>query len=400
MNMPSINSRFKETKSIYQQRYSITHEDKSRHERIDRSRDNLIRSDRSKPRDISKNYKSKERYTAHKISKERIIDQVSQKNDTKLITYVLIYKNYFEYFKEHFYQLKEDLEDKVKDISDIKFDEKIPGFQDHALSLYAPTHRATVDAILIIAEYFFRELKKHYSNMTYVKLSILVPDNVISYIIGIHGRNLNEIRDKVGTKIEVYPSNELKELRQIEISGTPKIIAKAAEYLYEIVYKYINFKMPAKNIYKNYRKFEENYQRNKKYYHSDSSNRSNENHYIARKSNSTERDHSTTPKMDKADKESFEMKLKEGNPIKEEKSEDVKLSMNIILFEDSISIINKQQTNLWIDLENQYNCSISKKTENYNGKEASIITFTGTPEENSFALYELQNLFLKNLNSK
>ena len=77
--------------------------------------------------------------------------------------------------------------------------------------------------------------------MSYLKVSILIPDNVIGFIIGIEGKNINSIRDETGARIEVHPQNDSRKYRQIEIAGDPLSISKAAEKIYGITYKYVNF---------------------------------------------------------------------------------------------------------------------------------------------------------------
>ena len=52
------------------------------------------------------------------------------------------------------------------------------------------------------------------------------------------------------------------------------------------------------------------------------------------------------------------------------------------------------KNNLWIELETNYKCQISKRTEKLGDREVQIITFTGTPEQNSLALFNLQNILL------
>ena len=90
-------------------------------------------------------------------------------------------------------------------------------------------------------------------------------------------------------------------------------------------------------------------------------------------------------------KSDFAMKLKlqQNSPS----SQDIR-SLDIILSLESINILKQYKNNIWLELENTYHCSVSKKTERLNDKEISIITFTGTPEENSFALYHLQKILL------
>ena len=77
--------------------------------------------------------------------------------------------------------------------------------------------------------------------MSYLKVSILIPDNVIGFIIGIEGKNIKLIRNETGARIEVHPQNNSKKYRQIEIAGEPLSISKAAEKIYSITYKYFNF---------------------------------------------------------------------------------------------------------------------------------------------------------------
>ena len=90
-------------------------------------------------------------------------------------------------------------------------------------------------------------MKKLYPKMSFLKVSILIPDNVIGFIIGIEGKNINTIRDNTGTKIEVHKPNDSKKYRQIEISGSPYNISKAAEQIYVITNKYINFGKPQRH---------------------------------------------------------------------------------------------------------------------------------------------------------
>ena len=96
-------------------------------------------------------------------------------------------------------------------------------------------------AIKIICDYLFKEMKNTFKTMTYLKVSILVPDNVVGFVIGIDGKNINTIRAETDAKIEVFPPNESKRYRKIEISGNPHSISAAAERIYCISYKYINF---------------------------------------------------------------------------------------------------------------------------------------------------------------
>lgn len=72
-------------------------------------------------------------------------------------------------------------------------------------------------------------MKTQYENTTYLKLIFLIPDNVIGLIIGVNGKTINQIRDETNAKIEVFPPNNIKKFRKIEIAGVPKSIAEAGE---------------------------------------------------------------------------------------------------------------------------------------------------------------------------
>jgi transcription antitermination factor NusA-like protein len=72
--------------------------------------------------------------------------------------------------------------------------------------------------------------------MSYLKVSILIPDNVIGFILGIEGKNIKLIRNETGSRIEVHPQNNSRKYRQIEIAGEPLSISKAAEKIYGITY--------------------------------------------------------------------------------------------------------------------------------------------------------------------
>ena len=109
-----------------------------------------------------------------------------------------------------------------------------------------------------------------YKNMTYLKLTILIPDNVIGFIIGIDGRNINSIREESRAKIEVFPKLNKGKFRKIDIYGSPDKIFRACERIFNIEEKYINFnkneqKNPNNNYNNNnnYNKYNNKYDYNK-----------------------------------------------------------------------------------------------------------------------------------------
>ena len=98
--------------------------------------------------------------------------------------------------------------------------------------------------IKIIAEHLFDCLQKVYENTTYLKMSFLIPDNVIGFIIGIEGKNINQIREETNAKIEVYSPNNTRNYRKIEITGDPQGIVWEAEKIYSFTRRYFYFNMP------------------------------------------------------------------------------------------------------------------------------------------------------------
>ena len=426
-----------------------------------------------------------------------------------LYCYILLPKNYYNYITKNFSSLQSELRNEIKDISDIQYDYTLPNFQDYIFKLATYKISSKATAIRIISDYLFKEMKSTYKTMTYLKVSILIPDNVIGFIIGIDGKNINSIREETDAKIEVFPQNESKKYRKIEISGNPHSISEASERIYSITYKYINFgkdgryppekdrrhkysKSPsrspsdsyrhrrdrsreegmirdqsddrgkyyrerdrhAKIEYNNKPSYRDRYtrdithdrERERRPIRRDSSrnhehysryetitNVSNTNHYITSNTdidippkndlqNKTEIEkneikneqnasndiiheissqnnqdpqnqipdlpQNPSPSSD-IDKSEFAMKLKSTSS-----SDSSVRNLDLILSFEAIDTLSRYKNNIWIELENTYHCSVSKKVEKVNDKEVSVITFSGTPEENSLAIYHLQKILL------
>ena len=82
-----------------------------------------------------------------------------------------------------------------------------------------------------------------------------------------------------------------------------------------------------------------------------------------------------------------------------EKEYDSKLcEINICLSSEEINLLNTLKNNIWINLENSYHCSIFKNIKNIDDQEISLITFNGTPRQNTSALYQLQKYLLDTKN--
>ena len=94
-------------------------------------------------------------------------------------------------------------------------------------------------------------------------------------------------------------------------------------------------------------------------------------------------------------KSDFASKIKSSSP-----SDQLKSNIDLIVSMESIEALKLYQNNIWLELENTYHCSVSKKTVTVSEKEMNVITFTGTPEENSLAIYHLQKLLTSSTKSK
>ena len=158
---------------------------------------------------------------------------------------IIFQKNYFEFTPKDFTALKNELKRELKDdiyniyynncISDIS--DKIFRFTTNPLVKY----NCKSKALKIICDFLFDIMKQQNDKVTYLKLIFVIPFNVVGYIIGSNGKNINQIRDETNTKVEVYSQNTSKNFKKIEVAGVPQGIANAGEKICEISKKYFNF---------------------------------------------------------------------------------------------------------------------------------------------------------------
>jgi hypothetical protein len=83
-----------------------------------------------------------------------------------------------------------------------------------------------------------------------------------------------------------------------------------------------------------------------------------------------------------------------GQRLKQNLENGVKCSINVVLSKESVDLLKRYKENIWLTLENTYQCSVSKNVEKLDDKEVSIITFNGAPEQNTLALYHLQKYLI------
>ena len=78
-------------------------------------------------------------------------------------------------------------------------------------------------------------------------------------------------------------------------------------------------------------------------------------------------------------------------------------SCKIIIYLSSEKIkklSDSKKENIWIYLENSFHCNISKITKIIDNQEISLITFNGTPKQNTLAIYQLQKYLLDTKNEQ
>ena len=229
------------------QNYNINQKNQNNYENNQRYKPNYYRQQMS-DHNNQRQYESK--YSKDKFNNLQNPEDMNNKNIQNTNNFskndclIVLPKNYYNYITQDFDKLKNRLRNELKDnISNIIYNFTVPGFNENIFkfTVYELSNRTT--AIRIIAEFLFDAVKKVYEKTTYLKLSFLIPDNVIGFIIGIEGKNINQIREETNAKIEVYSPNNSVNYRKIEIAGDPRGIAGAAEKIYEITKKYFYFNM-------------------------------------------------------------------------------------------------------------------------------------------------------------
>jgi len=166
-------------------------------------------------------------------------------NPTRDDCLIIFQNNFFNFNSKDFIALKNELKRELKDdIYNIYYNYALSGISDKIFRFSTnPTvnYPCKSKAIKIIADFIFDIMKHQNDKVSYLKLIFVIPENVIGFIIGINGKNINQIRDETNTKIEVYTLNNTKSYRKIEIAGVPQSIADAGAKICEITRKYFNF---------------------------------------------------------------------------------------------------------------------------------------------------------------
>ena len=104
---------------------------------------------------------------------------------------------------------------------------------------------AKSEALKIVCDYLYKHLKELYKNLSYIKITILVPQrkiyyhlDLVGYVIGIDGKSINKIRELSEAKIDISPGELDTIYKRVEISGKSIQIKRASERIYRIINEY------------------------------------------------------------------------------------------------------------------------------------------------------------------
>ena len=249
--------------------------------------------------------------------------------------YILLPKNYFNYIEKSILSLTSSLRNKIKDICDIRHDYTLPFYQDYVFKISTYSNASRAIAVKIISAFLFSQMEKTYKKMSYIKITLLIPDNVIRFVIGIEGRNINSIRSESKAKIDVFQSVNRAHYRQIELKGDPESICKASERIFDIEEKY--------------------------------------NKYGKKRRRERSRSMSQQEK-EESEKEEGEIDNRKGD-------------IDVLLSEEEYN--EMKALNVLKEIEGKYECSIREEKAMMNGHRKMIVTLRGTAENNSKGIYVL-----------
>lgn len=265
--------------------------------------------------------------------------------------FILLPKNYFNYIEKSVVSITSSLRNKIKDICDIRHDYTLPYYQDYVFKISTFNNSSRAIAVKIISAFLFSEMEKTYKKMSYIKITLLIPDNVIGFIIGIEGRNINNIRNESKAKIDVFQPVNRARFRQIEIKGDPESISKASERIYEIEEKY--------NKYGKRTRYRE---RSRSLSH-----------------------HKEQPVKEESEKE--EGIIEDDEIINQINLSNTKTDIDVLLSEEDYNYMKEQ--NVFKEIETKYDCMIKEKKAVMKEHTKMILTLNGTAENNSKGIYVL-----------
>ena len=178
--------------------------------------------------------------------RENYNDRYNQNNGpTKDDCLIVLPKNFFNFIEKDFDKIKNDLKRELKnDIYNINYNYSIQNIPEKIFRFttnYSNSYPFKAKAIKIISDFLFNIMKQQYDNTTYLKLLFLIPDNVIGNLIGIQGKNINQLREETNATIEVFSPSASKKYRKVEVAGVPQSIAEAGERICAIARKFYYF---------------------------------------------------------------------------------------------------------------------------------------------------------------
>jgi hypothetical protein len=101
---------------------------------------------------------------------------------------MILPKNYHRFITEEYSGLYREvikylklikIKSKVKDLTGFKYDYSISGIQDYILKIDAPRVSSKAFALKLVCNFLFRKMKQTYRNMSYIKVTLLVPSRIL-----------------------------------------------------------------------------------------------------------------------------------------------------------------------------------------------------------------------------
>lgn len=126
------------------------------------------------------------------------------------------------------------MKSQARDVKLMDHNYQVEGLKDGVMKLEGDTLMGKVLASKVIYEFLYNQMNKTYEGMSYIKVSILVPKHIMGFIIGIEGKNINDIREKSDSKIEIFQEDIDEKFRRVEIAGKFFIKARLTIFLRQL----------------------------------------------------------------------------------------------------------------------------------------------------------------------
>lgn len=341
----------------------------------------------------SRKHSEMSRSSGYRHYKEK--SDYSQPSKKRSNCYLLLNKKYFGIIDKGLSSLASQLKKEIRDINDIQHDYNISGYSDYVFKLSAYKNHSKAIAIRMICDYLFRELEKTYTRMSFLKITLLVPDHVIGFIIGIEGKNINSIRDETKARIEVYPPKNSAKFREIEISGSPIDISRASERIFMIEEKYINFNRsaPSKEQKDSYRRSRSRSRsRSRKKYEYERRRRPNQSPSNKPSINISQMSNRSAPKVP-SNENNKEEAITEEEKANKEKEGNKRSTIQLLFSKENLDAI-KNKKELWKQICEKSELKVTDWDIEINKKPMRVLSIEGSATDTTSSIFQIQQIIL------